>query len=134
MAAARYARGGYDVVVDGIVGPWFLPDFLRATGPLPDPIHYVVLRPSRQVARKRAMRRARPEDLVDPIPIDALYNAFEDMGLFESHVIDSSDQDVTATAGVIQEHLDAGSFALTGRHQSDMNRLATKFGIHSTNE
>ncbi len=23
-AAKRYARGGYDVVVDGIVGPWFL--------------------------------------------------------------------------------------------------------------
>ena len=23
-AAKRYARGGYDVIVDGIVGPWFL--------------------------------------------------------------------------------------------------------------
>ena len=23
-AAKRYARGGYDVIVDGIIGPWFL--------------------------------------------------------------------------------------------------------------
>lgn len=134
VAAARFAQGGYDVVVDGIVGPWFLPEFVRAIGPPPEPIHYVVLRPSRQVARKRAMRRAQPEDLVDPIPIDAMYNAFEDLGLFESHVIDSSDQDLTATVGAIEEHLDDGLFALTGRQESDMRRLATKFGIHSTDE
>jgi hypothetical protein len=80
------------------------------------------------------MRRAQPEDLVDPIPIDAMYNAFEDLGLFESHVVDSSDQDLTATVGAIEEHLDDGFFALTGRQESDMRRLATKFGIHSTDE
>ena len=28
-AAKRYARGGYDVIVDGIVGPWFLKPWLR---------------------------------------------------------------------------------------------------------
>ena len=29
-AAAAYARGGYDVVVDGVIGPWFLPPFRQA--------------------------------------------------------------------------------------------------------
>ncbi|HEY0001024.1 MAG TPA: AAA family ATPase [Actinoplanes sp.] len=29
---ATFARGGYDVVVDGIIGPWFLPPFRAATG------------------------------------------------------------------------------------------------------
>ena len=28
-AAKRYARGGYDVIVDGIVGPWFLEPWLN---------------------------------------------------------------------------------------------------------
>ena len=29
-SAKRYARGGYDVIVDGIVGPWFLEPYCRA--------------------------------------------------------------------------------------------------------
>ena len=28
-AAKRYVRGGYDVIVDGIVGPWFLEPWLN---------------------------------------------------------------------------------------------------------
>lgn len=28
-AAKRYVRGGYDVVVDGIIGPWFLKPWLN---------------------------------------------------------------------------------------------------------
>ena len=28
-AAKRYARGGYDVIVDGIIGPWFLEPWLN---------------------------------------------------------------------------------------------------------
>ncbi|MGR6034988.1 MAG: AAA family ATPase [Candidatus Nitrosoglobus sp.] len=39
--AEGYAKGGYFVVVDGIIGPWFLQPFRRLAAPL----HYVVLRP-----------------------------------------------------------------------------------------
>src|SRR5690625_2326492 len=28
-AAKRFARGGYDVIIDGIVGPWFLKPWLK---------------------------------------------------------------------------------------------------------
>ena len=28
-AAKRYVRGGYDVIVDGIIGPWFLEPWLN---------------------------------------------------------------------------------------------------------
>ncbi len=28
-AAKRFARGGYDVIVDGIIGPWFLAPWLN---------------------------------------------------------------------------------------------------------
>jgi predicted kinase len=33
-AAEAYARGGYGVVLDGVVGPWFLPSFLDLAVPL----------------------------------------------------------------------------------------------------
>lgn len=42
-AAGRLAAGGYTVVYDGVIGPWFLDAFVAATGLAA--VHYVVLRP-----------------------------------------------------------------------------------------
>ena len=42
--AGRYAVGDYMTVYDGVVGPWFLPTFAKATGLTR--LHYVVLLPS----------------------------------------------------------------------------------------
>ena len=41
-AAKRYARGGYDVIVDGIVGPWFLEPWLNIVQEHYE-VHYIVL-------------------------------------------------------------------------------------------
>ena len=46
-AAKRYARGGYDVIVDGIVGPWFLEQW-RALVREDYEVHYIVLRASKE--------------------------------------------------------------------------------------
>ena len=40
-AAKRYARGGYDVIVDGIVGPWFLEPW-KALAQEDYEVHYIV--------------------------------------------------------------------------------------------
>ena len=58
MAAVvdRYAASGYDVFVDGIVGPWFLEPWLG----LGRPVSYVVLLPSAEEARHRAEGRGGP--------------------------------------------------------------------------
>jgi len=53
LTAARFADGGYAVVVDGIVGPWFLDPWLA----LDRPVSYAVLRPSVEVAHDRAANR-----------------------------------------------------------------------------
>lgn len=45
-AAGRYVVGGYATVYDGVVGPWLLPTFARATGL--SGLHYAVLLPSLQ--------------------------------------------------------------------------------------
>lgn len=54
-AAGRLANGAPTVVYDGVVGPWFLPAFLAATG-LPA-LHYVVLLPSQEVCLDRVAKR-----------------------------------------------------------------------------
>lgn len=45
-AAGQYARGGYETVFDGVLGPWWLPTFAMATGL--DALHYAILLPSEE--------------------------------------------------------------------------------------
>lgn len=128
-AAVQFADGGYDVFVDGIIGPWFLPHFLQLAGRGRAP-HYVVLRPSRQTALMRAIGRRAPGDLVDPHPVAAMFDAFENLGSFEAHVLDTSSQDLSATVAAIQEGLADGRYLLDpGDEADDMDRLALKFGV-----
>ena len=118
-STARYSAGGYHVVVDGNIGPWFLERFVDATGHPPAGVDYIVLRPARQIALARATRRTGDRDLTDPEPITAMYDAFEDLGSFERHVVDTTHQDPAATLAVIIQGLDSGAFALTGTTSSD---------------
>jgi hypothetical protein len=128
-AAVQFADGGYDVFVDGIIGPWFLPHWLQAAG-RGRPTHYFVLRPSRPIAITRAVGRKAPDDLVDTTPVAAMFDVFEDLGSFEAHVLDSSSQDVNATVAAVQEGLRDDRYRLDPRHEAaDMRRLALKFGV-----
>lgn len=43
-AAGQFARGGYEAVFDGVLGPWWLPTFFEASEL--DELHYAVLLPS----------------------------------------------------------------------------------------
>lgn len=43
-AAGRYVRGGFQVIFDGVLGPWWLPTFLAATEL--DELDYAILLPS----------------------------------------------------------------------------------------
>ncbi|WP_280238942.1 hypothetical protein [Nocardia abscessus] len=71
-----FARGGYDVVVDGIVGPWFLPPLRAAADRDGLTLSYVVLRPDLDTTLSRARQRAEHE-LKDVEAITGLYAAFE---------------------------------------------------------
>lgn len=51
---ATFARGGYDVVVDGIVGRWFPPPFRRVAEHDRLAVSYVVLRPGLDTTLARA--------------------------------------------------------------------------------
>jgi cytidylate kinase len=54
-AAGRLAAGGYTVVFDGVIGPWFLEAFAAATGLAA--VHYVVLLPPEPVCVERVRSR-----------------------------------------------------------------------------
>lgn len=105
-AAARYARGGYLVVVEGIVGPWFLERFRTE---IAGPLHYVVLRPNRNAAFARAT--ARPSSRVNnPEAVSKMYDEFASVGVYERCVIDNSMQTLEQTVYAIAEGLEDGRF------------------------
>lgn len=105
QAADAYARGGYFVIVDGIVGPWFLASFNRVSSPL----HYVALRPALATAIERCQSRG-GDTLTDPTAITALYEQFSDLGALENHVIDTVGQSAEDTIAAIRRALASGSF------------------------
>lgn len=115
-AARAYARGGYDVVLDGILGPWMLEPFRRARRQEDLALSYVVLRPSLDVALARATQRE-GRQLKEIDPIVGLYGAFEDLGTLEHHAVDSSGQTVEQTTADVTTGLRAGRFTLRTAEQ-----------------
>jgi len=96
-AADRFASGGYVVVVDAAIGPWFLETFLDQ---IEHPVVYVILRPSSDVALERAVTR-NDSRLVDPEPITHMFRAFSDLGEHERFVLDSTAMSIDETTEAV---------------------------------
>lgn len=115
-AAFGYAAGGYQVICDGIVGPWFLEPFRSAAAGTGLALHYVVLRPDEATTVSRAVSRRQGSDgrpvLRAAGPVLAMHRQFADIGELERHVLNSADQDAAKTAATVRQHLADGSFRL----------------------
>jgi energy-coupling factor transporter ATP-binding protein EcfA2 len=108
QAAEGYARGGYFVVVDGIVGPWFLHPFTA----LKQPLHYVILMPALETAIERCRLRG-GDTLTDPEPVRALHQQFSVLEGFDRHVIDTAGHGPDDTLHAVQAALASGRFRVT---------------------
>jgi broad-specificity NMP kinase len=104
--AAGYASGGYFVVVDGIVGPWFLEPFKKIAIPL----HYIVLRPPLDVAIRRCEERG--DDALTEGAITALYQQLSSLGSLERHVLSTDGHTREYTLSAVIKALQSGEFRL----------------------
>ncbi|MFG2004407.1 AAA family ATPase [Spirillospora sp. NPDC048911] len=111
-ATATYARGGYDVVVDGIIGPWFLPPFRAMAEHHQLNLTYVVLRPDVDTTLSRAQGRA-DNELKDTDAITGLHHAFAHLGDLDSHAIDTAGINATTTATQVRHAIESGRYRLT---------------------
>ncbi|MCV7067288.1 AAA family ATPase [Mycolicibacterium houstonense] len=110
-AVAAYARGGFDVVVDGIVGPWFLAPFRDMAAEAGFSLSYIVLRPALDTSLRRAHTRS-GDDLKDPTAITGLHDAFSRLDELETHVIDNTHLDAEGTAGQVRQAIASGRYRL----------------------
>ena len=111
QGAACFAAGGYDAVVDGVIGPWFLDPFVAAAGSSDLVLNYLVLRPSLEVTLRRAVGRAGGALRGDE-PVRKMYVAFSELGDLEARVIDTSDLTPNETASLVHAGLSEGRFRL----------------------
>lgn len=108
-SAFGYAGGGYDVVVDGVIGPWFLDVFRKAGAGFA--VHYVVLRPNEAITIGRAVDRG-PGALTEVAPIRSLYKQFSELGELERHVVDSGSMDAEDTTTAVLAGIARGAYRL----------------------
>ncbi|WP_284744567.1 AAA family ATPase [Amycolatopsis sp. RTGN1] len=110
-AACGYGRGGYDVVLDGVVGPWALEPFRDAAERDGLDLFYVVLRPSLEVTLARGTAREGRE-LTDVEPITGMHGAFADLGELENHVIDTTDHSIEDTVDAVRRRARSAPYLL----------------------
>ena len=98
------AIGGYEVIVDGVLGPWFLDPWFGLAQSGFD-IRYIILRPDEQTTISRAVNRESDTALTDIEAVKHMWQAFSDLGLYESHAIDTTHQSINETVALIQKML-----------------------------
>jgi len=108
-SAAAFSRGGYAVIVDGIVGPWFLDIYRDEARRLALALDYVVLRPARADAMRRAAERA-VSPLADYPP--HIFEGFADLGTLEGHVQPVGEENAEAVTNSVRQGLATGRFRL----------------------
>lgn len=95
-AAKRYARGGYDVIVDGIIGPWFLKPWQSLVREHYE-VHYIILRASKEETLKRAVERSKLDRKTNIELVETMWEQFCNLGIYESNVIDTTTYSIQET-------------------------------------
>jgi len=111
-AAGICASGGYDVFVDGIVGPWFFDPWVAAARERGLELHYVLLMPDEPTTVARATARTGPGAMTDPEVSRQMWRHFLDCEIEARHRVDSTAHAEADTATAVAEGVAEGRFRL----------------------
>jgi chloramphenicol 3-O-phosphotransferase len=112
-SARRFAQGGFEVVVDGVVGPWFLEPWQALVREGID-VHYLVLRPDQPTTLARGTNRSAPGALTDARAIGDIWQAFANLAAFEAHALDTTTLTLEATLAQVRADVSHGTKLLRG--------------------
>jgi cytidylate kinase len=104
-AAAAFVEGGYEVFLDGVVGPWFLPTLLREWDAVPR-VEYVLLRATLAEELARVLQRDGP---ATQVRVSTMHDAFAALAGYTQHIIE--------TTGRLPEDVRAECLSRRRRHE-----------------
>src|SRR5262245_8528959 len=108
-AARAFAEGDYHVVVDGVIGPWFLPILLEElSGPWP--VSYSLLHATEAEALRRVRARQGPGASAQ---VRHMVAAFEEPSAFQAHVVSTAGLSPEQVLQVAEHGLSGGRFLLS---------------------
>ena len=111
-SAKRFSKDGYDVFVDGAIRPWFLKPWIRMAKNGFD-VRYILLRPNEDTTVIRATIRQQNEYFPLNVKIiKDLWDSFNNLGKYESHVVDTTGQTLEESAAIIQKMLFENNFRI----------------------
>jgi predicted kinase len=113
-AAAAYAAGGFEVVVDGIVGPWFFDPWIAQARDHGLDLRWVVLRPDEAATVARATARTAKGAMTDAEVVATMWRHFADLGPFEPHALDTTRQTPAQTVAAVRAAMVEGRYRLGG--------------------
>jgi predicted kinase len=112
-SAAVLAVGGYEVVIDGIVGPWFLEPWRAVADREGLDLRYVVLSPDDETAVARAVARTTTAAMTDPEVVRFMCEQFRSRSTgLEAHRLDTTSESASATAARVRDALERGDLKL----------------------
>src|SRR5436190_3193195 len=112
-SAAAFATGGYEVAVDGIVGPWFFDPWLAAAKIHDLDLRYVCLMPSEADTVARGTARTAPGAMTDAGVITQMWKAFRQYAPPLANVLDTTGENPSATVARVRAALASGALRLT---------------------
>lgn len=107
--AAAFAFRGYDVFMEGIFGPWFLPLLARELLPTGIPLDYVVLSAPLETALERV--RSREGEERSHI-VRQMHAAFAELGRYAEHVVDTAGRTAVEVAEEVSRRRAGGTFTV----------------------
>jgi cytidylate kinase len=113
-AAIEFANAGYDVIVDGIIGPWFLAPWKEAATEYKGrcEINYFILRATKEETLFRAKNRLKLSTTENSVLVEQMWHQFTNLAEYEAHVIDSTELDEKNTAALLASKIGEAHFKL----------------------
>jgi cytidylate kinase len=105
-ATGRLVTGGYQVVYDGVIGPWFSHTFLAATRL--EQMQYAVLLPSLDCCLARVTGRT-GHGFTDLAATEQVHRQFADAGIPERHLFSDDSDGPATTAARVRARIGEGS-------------------------
>ena len=110
-ASAIYAKAGYDVIADGIVGPWFFDPWLAAARKGQLDLRYIILLPDEHAITKRVVTREN-HPMKDPATARFMHGQFTGLDAVRDHMLDTTNLTTDETVEALKSGLASGRYKL----------------------